>query len=212
MKKLMKFKDEKKENPLLQRIDLFEKSFDDFSVMSFNETSLSSILRDVDMNKGSFYFKFYDKRDLYLSMIEIIGIDKTKYLSNQIKVQVKSENFFDQLRQIVVSTLEYSQKEPRYNSFWRIFQFENDDLKKIVKSAFPELNQDFLGNLVDKAILNGQLSKEYDRNFVYSIVNLYITNMDSFIDIDMSKKEILEQVDKVIEILKKSIGIKLINQ
>ncbi len=33
-------------------------------------------------------------------------------------------------------------------------------------TAFPELNEDFLGKLVDNAIISGQITDRYDREYV----------------------------------------------
>jgi len=69
MKSPMKYKDEQKENPLIAKPELFQAALDEFSQKSFNEASLNDILKAVQMNKGSFYHRFYDKTDLYLCMM-----------------------------------------------------------------------------------------------------------------------------------------------
>ncbi len=206
MDNLIKFKDDGKENPLIQRLDLWEEALNQFSRMSFNEASLSEILRNVGMNKGSFYFKFYDKMDLYLCTVERIGQHKSAFLKTKLAGHDPMSGFWGQLKAIVTGALELARTEPRYDGFWRYFLNENEDVKKTVKTAFPEINSDFLGVLVDSAIATGQLTKKYDRDFVYSTVSLYFNNMDSFITPNMSGTEIDEQVGKVIGVLKQSLG------
>ncbi len=206
MDKLIKFKDEGKENPLLKRPDLMEAAFSQFSRVSFNEASLNAILQEAGVNKGSFYFKFYDKMDLYLCLMEQIAIGKVMYLSGRMANVAPSDDIFDQLRQIAIGSLEYAMKEPRYNALWRLFLSESDELRKKVKAAFPELKEDALGKLVDSAFEKGQLTDRYDRDFINSVVGLYFGNMDAFITPGMTSDEIAVQVDKVISILKESVG------
>lgn len=202
---MIKFKDEGKENPLNKWPQLADKAFDTFSKQSFNEASLSAILRDVNLTKGSFYFAFYDKMDLYLCLVERIGRDKTRFLKNKMTELNTTNDFWSQLKAIVTGTLEFAQTEPRYHSFWRLFLNENEDVKKAVKTAFPEISSDFLGGLVDNAIAAGQISGKYDREFIYANINLYFTNMDMFINPDMSDQEITARVEQVIDFLKSSL-------
>ena len=201
----IKFKDEGKENPLDRWPKLADEALDRFSKQSFNEASLSDILRKVELTKGSFYFQFYDKMDLYLCTVERIGRDKAEFLKKKMVELGPQEGFWVQLKAIVTGSMEFSRTELRYDGFWRNFMNENEDVKKAVKSAFPEINSDFLGGLVDGAIATGQLSPKYDRDFIYSTVNLYFNNMDSFVTVNMPEQEVYAKVDQVIAFLKDSL-------
>lgn len=201
----IKFKDEGKENPLDKWPQLGDKAFDTFSKETFKEASLSAILRDVKITKGSFYFAFYDKMDLYLCTMERIGRDKTAFLREKMAEIDPKEGFWGQLKAIVTGAMAFSHTEPRYDGLWRNFLNENEAVKQAVKTAFPEINTDFLGGLVDRAIAGGQLCAKYDRDFIYATVNLYFNNMDAFIHPDMSEPEMLEKVDQVIGFLKGSL-------
>ncbi|GAB6109909.1 TetR/AcrR family transcriptional regulator [Fusibacter bizertensis] len=202
MKNLIKFLEDKKENPLINNLELFNASLDEFSTKSFNEASLNEILKKVKINKGSFYYKFYDKRDLYLSMIHKIGIDKLAFFNNNAVKAPNEQDFFDQIKTIIVLSLEYAQHESRYNLFWRKYLSENDDLKGNVKAAFPEFGVDYLQQLVDNAIANQQISNQYNRDFVYSIAALFLNNFDQLIKVDMTHNEILLLADKCSDFLK----------
>ncbi len=195
MKSLIKFKDKGKANPLAERQDLMEAAFTHFSHVSFNEASLNAILQEANINKGSFYYKFYDKMDLYLCLMEQIAAGKVNFLTKRMGAVQQPDDIFSRLRQIAAGALEYAAKEPRYNAIWRNFLSESEEFKKKVKTAFPELNDDFLGRLVDIAIESGQLTDNYDRDFIYSVINLYLSNMDSFVTPDMSGREIIAHVD-----------------
>lgn len=200
----IKFKDEGKENPLDKWPLLAEESFDAFSKQMSQEASLSAILRDVKLTKGSFYHAFYDKMDLYLCTVERIGRDKSAFLKNRMAGLDPADGFWSQLKAIVTGAMEFSRTEPRYDGFWRNFLAENEEVKKAVKTAFPEISSDFLGGLVDSAIAAGQLSQRYDRDFINSTVNLYMGNMDAFIHPDLTEWELLAKVDQVIDFLRHS--------
>lgn len=201
MSKHIKFMVEKKENPLIEKQELFNASLDEFSQKSYNEASLNDILKTVKMNKGSFYYRFYDKTDLYLSMIHMIGVDKLKYLSDKTS-EIASQDFFEQVKSIVISAMEYARHERRYYSFWRNYLAESEDITRIIKETFPEFGTDFLRQLVDNAITNNQLPNSYDSNFLHAITAIFFNNLDTLIDSSMSDDEVISTINKFIEFLK----------
>lgn len=105
--------------------------------------------------------------------MERIGWDKMVFLKQNITQFDQIEEFFEQLKTIVTGALTFSRTEPRYDGIWRNFMHENDDMKRAVKTVFPELSNDFSGGLVDHTITTGQLSQRYDWDFIYSTVNLF---------------------------------------
>jgi AcrR family transcriptional regulator len=193
---------EKKENPLIEKQELFNATLNEFSEKSFNEASLNNILKAVKMNKGSFYYRFYDKTDLYLSMIHMISLDKLKYLSRKTSETNNTQDFFEQIKSIIFITMEYARHEKRYYTFWRNYLAESSDLVRIVKDAFPEFGTDFLKQLVDNAVINNQLPSSYDNDFLYDITLIFLNNLDTLIDYSMSNDEVIVTVNKFIDFLK----------
>lgn len=198
----IKFMNEKKENPLIEKQELFNASLDEFSQKSFNEASLNNILKSVKMNKGSFYYRFYDKTDLYLSMVHMIGVDKLKYLSDKVSETAYSQDFFEQIKSIIILTLAYAKHEKRYYSFWRNYLVENSDVTRIIKEEFPDFGTDFLRQLVENAVIDNQLPNSYDSNFIYAIISIFFNNIDTLIDSSMSNDEVVITINKLIEFIK----------
>lgn len=208
MKSKLKYVEESGENPLLKRDDLYNAALDTFSRTPFHDAQINAILRDAKMNKGSFYYRFNDKLDLYLCMLERAGKDKTAYLSKKLAAKKLTYNFFEQLHTIVLGTLEYARHDSRFYSFWRIYLSEGEDLKKQVREAFPEFAHDFLGEMIDAAIHAGQITCKYDRDFVDFVIQIYFTNIDTLVNSTMTDDEILTKVDQVVEFLKDSLAAK----
>lgn len=194
-------------NPLFKRDDLYNAALDSFSKTPFNDVSISAILRDAKMNKGSFYLKFYDKLDLYLCMVERAGKDKMEFLSEKLSAQKPTYKFFNQLYTVVLGSLEYARHDTRFYSFWRIYLAEGEELKKKVKEEFPELTNDLLGEMIDAAIEAEQINPKYDQDFVHFVIKLYFNNLDGLVKATMTDDEILAKVEQVISFFKDSLAL-----
>lgn len=202
MKSPMKYKDEQKENPLIAKPELFQAALDEFSQKSFNEASLNDILKAVQMNKGSFYHRFYDKTDLYLCMMEMIALDKMEYMRDKISVPQMPLDFFEQIRLLAISGLEYARHEKRYYNFWRNYLSENEELKNIVKKTFPGFGDDLFEQLVTQAVASGNLISRYSNEFICKTVSIYFYNLDAFLTDSIDDKDIVAIIDQFIDFLK----------
>lgn len=202
MNSSIKYRDEEKQNPLKAKPELFQAALDEFSIKSFHEASLNDMLKAVRMNKGSFYHRFYDKTDLYLCMMEMIALDKVDYMRGRMAAPHTSLDFFDQLKLFTTAGLEYARHEKRYYSFWRNYLAESTELKNAVKRAFPDVANDFLDQLIVKAISSGQFSRTYGNDFIRKTISIFFYNMDTFIENDMEEAEIVSVVEQFISFLK----------
>lgn len=206
MRGTRKYIDEGFENPLLKRNDWYDAALDAFSKQPFEAVALNQILKAAKINKGSFYFKFYDKLDLYLCMMERGGLEKSAFLSTKLSGLASSEDFFEQLRQIALGSFEFARHDWRFYTFWRTYLADSELIKKTVRETFPGLSSDFMGGLIDAAIARGQISSHFDKQFVHDAVNLYFLNMDAFIDAEMTDQQIMDKVGQVIQFLKSSLA------
>lgn len=198
----IKYKDEQKENPLIAKSDLFEAALNEFSKRSFNEASLNDMLKAVKMNKGSFYHRFYDKKDLYLCMMERIAVDKMEYLHDIIDVSQMPEDFFDNIRLFAFSGLEYARHEKRYYGLWRHYLSESSDIKETLKKAFPGFGDDLFEALVAKAIASGNLTSAYSQTFICKTISIYFYNLDDLLPEDPTDEDIATVIDQFIRFLK----------
>ncbi len=102
-------------NPLDQSQALYEAALTEFAAHSFQDASLNDILKAADMNKGSFYYRFSDKMELYLSLLYRVGMEKLK-LFKEAGVSKSSGGFFDEFRNMAILGLRMAQKDVRSSS------------------------------------------------------------------------------------------------
>lgn len=201
----MKWKDENTENPLMKNDDLYDAALDEFSKKTYHEASLNDILKAVKMNKGSFYYRFYDKMDLYLSLFHRVGTGKLAFFQEQFLTEPIPEGFFEQIRLMVKLGLLYARKENRYYLFWRNYLNEDSSVHHVMKKNFSSLADDKMDEMIYLAISKGELKSSYPTGFLASVIKLLIYNLDTLFTPGMDDADILKTVDDLMRFMKNGL-------
>lgn len=195
-------------NPLKEMPELFDAALNEFSEKGFDEASLNNIIKASGSNKGSFYYRFSDKTDLYLCLIDKISEDKTNYFTEKASSLEFPEDFFEQFRLLCSMGMEYAMHEPRYYKLWKRFFVEKPEIKDTIKKAFPMDSSDFFHTLIAKAYEKGQFEKMFSRDFLTTVIELLLNNVDALVNEDMTQDEVLQVMDQLILLLKNGIAVK----
>lgn len=206
--KSMKWRDANRKNPLMDNESLFSAALDEFSQKTFKEASLNDILKKVGMNKGSFYYRFYDKADLYLSLVHRIGIEKIAVINEYFSDEAFPSDFFDRIKAMARISLMYARKDKRYYLFWKKCLNEGPDIHELIMKNLSGMTTNTLADLVSAARKAGQFNTAFSDEFVLSVIELLINNAGHIISPDMSDEEILSKVDELSEFLKNGFGAK----
>ena len=201
----MKWRHEAASNPLSTNAVLYAATLDEFSKKSFHEASLNDILKNIRMNKGSFYYRFHDKMDLYLSLIEKIGRDKIAFFQSDNAPFVFPTDFYEQIRFMVENSIRFAKAEKRIYDFWKKFQQEEPTIRDMVKATFKELSDSAIDILIIEARKKGQFNSSYTEAFLISLIRAMITQIDSLITPELQDAEIFTTIDEFIRFLKNGL-------
>lgn len=193
-------------NPLAEYPALFDAALDAFSGKSFDEASLNDIIKASGISKGSFYYRFTDKQDLYLCLIDRIASDKLAYFAGRQGSRDFPEDFFEQLKALAAAGLEYARHEPRYYRFWRRFLAESGAVRLAVKAAFPDAGRDGLLEMVAAAKAGGQLRGDLPDGFIANALHLILNNLDTWINADTGEQEMLEMIGRLMSLLRDGLA------
>jgi TetR/AcrR family transcriptional regulator len=189
------------DNPLQQLPALYEAALDEFSQKSFAEASLNDIIKRAGTSKGSFYYRFQDKMALYLSLLDLITRQKLAHFSAKSLNEDFPSDFFAQIKLLARAGMEFALKEPRVWAVGRQFMAESEQLKQQVKQAFPDRGKDALRRLVEAGAASGQFRDCFPVEFIFAVVNLLLNNFDALIWPQMTEDQLLQQVDRLAELL-----------
>ena len=94
-----------------KRSKIVEFAIQEFAENPYDTASISNIVREADIAKGSFYQYFEDKQDLYRYLIEL-GIEEKLNLINNLPAADLSDDLFMYIRRLFQSAITFELKEP----------------------------------------------------------------------------------------------------
>ncbi len=194
--------------PEAKRERIVSASIDEFAEYYYHKASITRIVKNAGIAKGSFYQYFEDKKDLFKYIVEKIGEKKMEYLGPEMN-NIDKSDFFQVIRSMYISGIKFAMENPRLQEIGNNFVKDNDmDLKaEILGDTIPKSNELFV-TLINKGIEKGDIDSSIDARFAAHIItNLSIIMSDYFFN-EMNGKdymEIMQLVDKMLYILKEGI-------
>jgi len=197
----MKWREEGSENPLDVSEALCEAALDAFSSHSFREASLNDIIKAAGMNKGSFYYRFYDKMDLYLSLFQKLSAEKlTLFL--QYDNSNPEDDFYEAIQKKAMLGILFARKEPRYNALSRRFLSEEQPFRREVLDFFGDVTEDFLLRMVEDAQKRDKIRSDISAQMMAEVFGILLDRIDKVITPYMEDEEVLNRISELITVLR----------
>ena len=191
-----------------KRERIIEAAIDEFAKNLYHNASITRIVDNSGIAKGSFYQYFEDKKDLFKYILDLGGKKKTRYLEH-VLTEIDNMNFFSLIRELFIAGIIFSKENPKLSNIGCNFaNLADEKLKKeIYGENVPKSNYMFK-ILLQKSIAREEINPDID----VDLVSQMITNLSIFI-IEYFFKEIrktdnmemLDLVDKMLFVLKNGI-------
>ena len=194
-------------NPLDESPALYEAALTEFAAHSFQDASLNDILKAADMNKGSFYYRFSDKMELYLSLLYRVGMEKLK-LFEEAGVSKSSGGFFDEFRNMAILGLRMAQKDVRFLVFSRRILQEDPSVREQITKTFGNLSGTLLTDMVERAKAAGEFRPDLPTETVVFVIETLLNHLDSMIPPDWDDESVLQAVDRLLDVIRSGVGAK----
>ncbi len=195
------------QNPLEESSALYEAALTEFSERSFRDASLNGILKAAGMNKGSFYYRFHDKMELYLSLLRRVGMEKVR-LFQEFDIARTADGFFDEFRQMTIIGLKLSRREPRYAAFSRRILEEEPAIRETITANFGDLGESILTDMVRRAKDAGEFRRDLPTETVVFVIETLLNHLDSMIPYDWEESSVLVAVDRLLDVIRFGVGAK----
>lgn len=158
---------------------LFEVALDEFIEKGYDKASLNNILKKASISKGSFYYHFKNKGELYLYIFRKLHSFQHEYVDKwreENNPDYESMNAFDILRLEGRTGLELANKHPKYYQFWKtLYEEKSLEAKGIVDKELQELIENGhpdneLKPIIDKGLRNKDFREDMSREFIEKIL------------------------------------------
>ncbi|SKC76367.1 TetR/AcrR family transcriptional regulator [Maledivibacter halophilus] len=191
-----------------KREKILNTAIDEFAKYYYHKASITRIVNNTGIAKGSFYQYFEDKKDLFKYVIERIGRRKIEYLYPVIK-DFDKYDFFDLVRMLYVQGAKFAVENPRFQKIGDYFVKDTDTKLKeeILGENIPKSNEIFI-QLIKKGIEKGDINPNIDINLTATIITSLSIEIGEYFVKEMKVKdntEIMPLIDKMLYILKNGI-------
>ncbi len=197
----MKWMDEGAANPLDSNTALFEAALSEFAAHSYKDASLNEILKSAGMNKGSFYYRFQDKLELYLSLLLKIGEEKAT-LFQEYEIQAKNLGFFEDFRQKAIIGLRFAKGQPLYHALFQRILEEESSIREAINACFGGVLENMMEQMIIQAKESGELRADLPVQTAAFLVSIVMSKIDAIISPDFEEEKILQSVDLLLDVLK----------
>ncbi len=138
----------------------------EFAEKPFERASLSKIVENCGIAKGSMYQYFEDKLDLYLYIVELAYAEKRKYVRQAFEIE---GDIFEVLRAYYRQSLRFSQEHPNLHkvtcNFW---ESRAQHLHETIGEVRGERASDF-ESFLSKAITSGVVNSDLNPEAVFFV-------------------------------------------
>lgn len=187
---------------------IFEAAVNEFSEKPFAESTLSNIIKEAGIPRGSFYQYFEDKLDLYKYVIYKFGEIKMGFMGDLLPNPDKTP-FLDLVRQLYLIGIKFALNNPKAVKMTSyIFSSRDIVFEEVMSEGLATAKTFYIGYIESDKKL-GRINPEIDTDiFADMIINLVNDiaieefNSESF---ETNFDRMLEKFDKKIFILKKGI-------
>lgn len=180
---------------------IFDAAFKEFSQVPFNEASISNIIKEANIPRGSFYQYFENKEDLYFYIIEKVHEQKKNYIRDLLSKY--SGDVFKAFEEMFLTDLELIDDENYHNFFKNLFL----NLNVHFSNRLPhwrishQKNVEGIMELIDQSKF-----KNHDFDDLWHVLHLMMLLSKELIIKKLSKgipnEEVLEIYKRHIEIIK----------
>lgn len=193
------------------RIDeniVLQAALEEFTSYSFEEASLNRIIKNAGISKGSFYYRYETKYDIYLHLLKEGMKKKWDFIRTELEgAQSKSqeEDIFSLFLKQTEMGLRFAHSFPQYHKLAKMFSREKGS--EVYHKALENMGQaddSQLESLIDAAIQRGDLTSRFSNDFITKLLSYLFQNYDEFVSdtVDEDLNEALNKMKDFTDFLK----------
>ncbi|MCF6464873.1 TetR/AcrR family transcriptional regulator [Clostridium sp. Cult2] len=215
--------DENKEKSFEKRDELVNVAMVEFGEKGYENASLNNILKEAGISKGTFYYHYKNKEDLYMHLIDIIAEEKLKFISERMGSIDFNDDVFEVLKRLMTMGMKFAYKNPNINKFSQSFikdggtpthnkimekyYIKRKDYLNNITRKYGFQSMDYIGNLIERAYERNQIRKALPKEFVKSIINYLFMSLQQIVNCN-SLEEYELAANHLVDFIRDGIGEK----
>lgn len=158
--------------PTKRRQLIIDCAIAEFAAHDYDIASISNIVKQAKIAKGSFYQYFENKKELYLYLIDLASQAKAAFLK-QAQTPKADADFFSHLRWLFSTGIQFKLRYPALSQIVNRLTFGDIPFREEVLQKSREASSDYLLDLVIRGQQQGDVDADLDPHLaVYAIQSL----------------------------------------
>ena len=154
-----------------KRERLLAVAYREFALHDFNRASISRIVSELGIAKGSIYQYFEDKRELHRFLLDRAATSKLSFIESELRESGELE-FFEWQRRIMISGSRFDLSYPHLSLIiYRAMQDSADPEQSAIAEELTQRSAEFLQQYVAIAAERRQIRTDIDIELAAHVVN-----------------------------------------
>ncbi|MBE9063411.1 TetR/AcrR family transcriptional regulator [cf. Phormidesmis sp. LEGE 11477] len=166
-----------------KRQKITDLAISEFASADYDNASISNIVKQAKIAKGSFYQYFEDKKDLYLYLVDSASVQRIDFIEAARKAEKSKQkrDFFRELRWRFGISIQFSLHHPQLTQIINRAAYSDSPVKKEVFQRLQAAYKKPIHDLVERGIANGDLRADLDPDLATFMILTTADNLRYFI-------------------------------
>ena len=191
--------------PKAKKLRIKNGAIETFNRLNYDEVTISDIVKDCDIPRGSFYQYFEDKFDVFKYLLAVVQEDKIKYMSFWID-KVGKIPFIELYPEMFKAGLKFGRDFPKlYRLGYHLYAAQDKKVKEI-NDVLSKMGIDMMESYIIKDQYSGYTKADVNPRIVATI--LYLINSRDILSMFYEGKtdsEIMMYIEEVLKIIQYGI-------
>ena len=191
---------------------MLDAALHEFSENSFEDASLNSIIKNSGISKGTFYYHFKNKEDIYFFLLKEGFEKKWRFIRGHMEGEssdLESADIFDKFMFQAKMGVLFAETYPGYHKLsGRLLKEKNTE---VYDRAVKYLNGDsslILSDMIKEACKKGEFAAGYSEEFVTRTLTHLFTVFDDIFDRGEGTETVLMELEEYIRFMKYGLKAK----
>ena len=200
------------EKSFARKKELIAAALAEFTTKSFDEASLNQIIKNAGISKGTFYYHFKDKQELYLLLLKHGLQAKWVFINNAMEETTVSQgdnDIFENFKLQARMAAKFAEAFPEYHLLSQMFVGEKgNEIYEIAMNALGAGVDLPLEAMIDEAIGRGDFREGFSRDFIVRILTHLFANFYEIFqgEDDFEMDQVINNLDDYVYFLKHGLG------
>jgi AcrR family transcriptional regulator len=165
-----------------KREKIINVALEEFSLYDYNTASLSRIVENAGIAKGSMYQYFENKKDLYLYLIGYVADAKLSFITQTITHE--ENDFYKMFKELNLTSAMFDLSHPVYSRMLvnAMREVNNKELGDMASNIL-KMSDEYLKGFVLMAQQSGQIRRDIDTEFIAFLISRLSVSLQDYISI-----------------------------